>query len=129
MVKKHFPQLKILARARNRFHVYRLMDVGVDYIIRETLASALELSEQVLVSTGISAAEANDTITRFRAHDERTLARQHAVYHDETQLIQTSRQAAQELRGIFESDRDSNTGVSDSASPAGTDSETAKPQL
>jgi len=25
----------------------------------------------------------------FKAHDERTLERQHAVYHDETQLIQT----------------------------------------
>jgi len=25
----------------------------------------------------------------FKAYDERTLKRQHAVYHDETQLIQT----------------------------------------
>lgn len=112
MVKRHFPKLKILARARNRFHAYRLMDLGVDYIIRETLVSALELSEQVLLSTGISAMEAKNTITRFRAHDARTLARQHAVYHDETQLIQTSRQAAQELQGIFESDRDSGSNVS-----------------
>jgi len=118
MVKKHFPKLKILARARNRFHAYRLMDLGVDYIIRETLVSALELSEQVLVRTGISAADAKDTIARFRAHDERTLTRQYAVYHDETQLIQTSRQAAKELQGIFESDRDSGTNVPGSAQPA-----------
>lgn len=118
MVKKHFPKLTILARARNRFHAYRLMDLGVDYIIRETLVSALELSEQVLMSTGISAAQAKDTITRFRGHDERTLARQYAVYHDETQLIQTSRQAAQELLGIFESDRDSETNQPGSAQSA-----------
>ncbi len=106
-VKKHFPKLKILARARNRFHTYRLMDAGVDYIIRETLVSALELAEKVLVTTGISAWEAKHTVERFRAHDEQTIVRQHAVYHDETQLIQTSRQAAQELQGIFESDRES----------------------
>ncbi len=106
MVRKHFPKLKILARARNRFHSYRLMDVGVDYIIRETLVSALELAEKVLVSTGISAWDAKSTIEQFRAHDERTIKRQHAVYHDETQLIQTSRQAAKELQGIFESDRE-----------------------
>ncbi|MGD8478087.1 MAG: monovalent cation:proton antiporter-2 (CPA2) family protein [Burkholderiales bacterium] len=119
-VRKHFPKLKILARARNRFHVYRLMDVGVDYIIRETLVSALELSEQVLMSTGISEREAKDTISTFRVHDERTMRRQHAVYHDETQLIQTSRQAAQELQGIFESDRESR------ANPAGPSPDTSE---
>jgi glutathione-regulated potassium-efflux system ancillary protein KefC/glutathione-regulated potassium-efflux system protein KefB len=106
-VRKHFPKLKILARARNRFHAYRLMDIGVEYIMRETLASSLELAEKVLEATGISAWEAKNTIATFRAHDERTLARQYAVYHDETQLIQTSREAAQELQGIFESDRES----------------------
>jgi hypothetical protein len=37
-------------------------------------------------------------------HDEKTLVRQHAVYHDESQLIQTSKQAAQELQGLLESD-------------------------
>jgi monovalent cation:proton antiporter-2 (CPA2) family protein len=106
-VKKHFPNLKIYARARNRFHAYRLMDIGVDYLIRETLGSALELSEHVLVQAGMSPWEARDTISTFRAHDERTMLRQHAVYHDETQLIQTSREAAQELQGIIESDRES----------------------
>ncbi|UCH50200.1 MAG: cation:proton antiporter [Betaproteobacteria bacterium] len=106
-VRKHFPKLKILARARNRFHAYRLMDIGVEYIIRETLGSALELAEQVLQTTGVSAWDAKNTIATFRAHDERTLARQYAVYHDESQLIQTSREAAQELQGIFESDSES----------------------
>jgi glutathione-regulated potassium-efflux system ancillary protein KefC/glutathione-regulated potassium-efflux system protein KefB len=109
-VKKHFPQLKIFARARNRFHAYRLMDLGVAYIIRETLVSSLELAEHVLAAAGISAWDAKDTVTTFRAHDERTIQRQHAVYHDETQLIQTSREAARELQGIFESDRESQRG-------------------
>jgi voltage-gated potassium channel Kch len=106
-VKKHFPKLRIFARARNRFHAYRLMDLGVAYIIRETLVSSLELAENVLAATGIRAWEAKDTVTTFRAHDERTIQRQHAVYHDETELIQTSRDAARELQGIFESDRES----------------------
>lgn len=109
-VKKHFPDLKIFARARNRFHAYRLMDVGVAYIIRETLVSSLELAENVLTATGISAWEARSTVSTFRAHDERTIQRQHAVYHDETQLIQTAREAARELQGIFESDRESQRG-------------------
>ena len=109
MVKKHFPHLKIFARVRNRFHAYRLMDIGVDYLIRETLGSALELAENVLLETGMSSWEARDTVSTFRKHDEQTMLRQQAIYHDESQLIQTSREAAQELLDIMESDRESQT--------------------
>ena len=113
-VKKHFPDLKIYARVRNRFHAHRLMDIGVDYLIRETLGSALELAENVLVQTGMSSWEARDTIKTFRSHDEQTMVRQHAVYHDESQLIQTSREAAQELQDIMESDGETQPSADDS---------------
>ncbi len=106
-VKKHFPRLKIFARARNRFHAYRLMDLGVDYLMRETLLSSLELGRDVLIELGIPAWDARDTVDTFQRHDERVLERQHAVYHDETRLIQTSREAAEELEGLFESDIES----------------------
>ncbi len=37
LIRKHFPHLKIFARARNRQHAFRLMDLEVRYTIRETL--------------------------------------------------------------------------------------------
>jgi len=43
---------------------------------------------------------------RFKSHDEQTLDRQYAVYHDETKLRQTSIEAAKELEGLFEQDRE-----------------------
>lgn len=103
-VRRHFPELRILARARNRFHAYRLMDLGVELIERETLQSSLQLARGVLEQLGVPAWEAERTIERFRMHDAQTLQRQHAVYHDERRLIQTSREAAAELQGLFESD-------------------------
>ncbi len=103
-VKKHFPNLKVFARARNRFHAYRLMDLGVDYMMRETLLSSLELGRDVLIELGVPAWDARDTVDTFQRHDERLLQRQHAIYHDETKLIQTSNEAAQELEELFESD-------------------------
>lgn len=106
-LKRHFPRLKIYARARNRFHAHRLMDIGVDFIVRETLLSSLELSEQLLRAAGLPAWDAKDTVATFRRLDERMLTRQHAVYHDETSLIQTSREAARELEGIFDADSES----------------------
>jgi monovalent cation:proton antiporter-2 (CPA2) family protein len=105
-VRRHFPQLKIYARARNRFHAYRLMDVGCELIERETFRSSLHLAEGVLTALGVSEWEAQLTVTRFQAHDEKTLVRQRAVYHDETQLRQTAIEAAKELEGLFEQDRE-----------------------
>jgi voltage-gated potassium channel Kch len=65
IVKKHYPHLKIYARARNRVHAYRLMDIGVDKLIRETLLSSMELSRDVLVALGDSTADANKAIQLF----------------------------------------------------------------
>lgn len=105
--KKHFPNLRIYARARNRFHAYRLMDIGVDYLIRETYGSSLELTQQVLRGLSLTEWEAQDAVATFRRHDEQFLARQHAVYHDETQLIQSSKEAVQELESLLQSDTES----------------------
>jgi glutathione-regulated potassium-efflux system ancillary protein KefC/glutathione-regulated potassium-efflux system protein KefB len=105
-VRRHFPDLAVYARARNRFHAHRLMDLGVELIERETFLGSLDLARQVLEAVGMPGWEAQQIVARFQAHDEQTLRRQHAVYHDETQLIQSARQAAEELQGLFESDQE-----------------------
>ena len=87
---RHFPHLKVFARARNRQHAFRLMDLGVRYLIRETFLSSLELSVQVLETLGLSKSEAVDTARRFRAHDDSTMQRQYAVKDDEKKLIETA---------------------------------------
>lgn len=43
-------------------------------------------------------------IALFRRHDEETLEAQYAVHHDENLLVQTTREAAEELKGLFEAD-------------------------
>lgn len=104
MVKKHYPHLKIYARARNRTHAYRLKDVGVDKQIREIFLSSIELARDILMALGHSEAEANEAIRRFRQHDEALFERQHEIYRDEAQLIAASRQGAEELERLFEED-------------------------
>lgn len=104
MVKRHFPHLAIYARARNRFHAYKLMDLGVTLLIRETYLSSLELARSVLTGLGESEADAQAAIEIFEAHDEATLVAQHAIYRDENQLVQTTVEAAKELESLFEAD-------------------------
>lgn len=102
--RKHFRKLKVIARARNRFHAHRLMDLGVESIFRETLGSSLEMAEQVLVASGMPAWDARDTVSTFRAHDARNLQRQFSIYRDESKMIQTVKEAARELQELFELD-------------------------
>jgi len=111
LVSKHFPHLKIFARARNRQHAFRLMDFGVRFQIRETLFSSIEMSVQVLESLGLSKHEAVETARRFRTHDEVTMQRQYAVKDDEKKLIESAQEAARQLEHLFESDDVQDRGV------------------
>ncbi|MBT8098679.1 MAG: monovalent cation:proton antiporter-2 (CPA2) family protein [Gammaproteobacteria bacterium] len=101
---KHFPHLKIIARARNRRHAYILMDLGIQYIFRETLLSSIELASRVLDSLGISESKTQQVATSFRDSDERLLFEQHAVHQSEEKLIQTSKDTAAELDALFKSE-------------------------
>jgi glutathione-regulated potassium-efflux system ancillary protein KefC/glutathione-regulated potassium-efflux system protein KefB len=104
VARRHFPQLRILARARNRQHAFRLMEAGVTEIWRETLASSLEVAEAALVALGTTREAAGSQVRRFRAHDEATLQAQAAVHEDETKLIATAKASAEQLESLFEAD-------------------------
>ena len=105
MVKRDFPNLAILARARNRWYAHLLMDRDVDGLVRETFHSSLELAKQALTVLGIDEAAAERGVTLFRDRDEKTLLETHAIYRDEQQLIQSQQQAADELASLFEADQ------------------------
>lgn len=106
LIRKHFPHLKIFARARNRQHAFRLMDLDVQYNIRETLASSLEMSVEVLRALGLSKLNAIETAQRFRVHDEASLLQQYALKDDEKKLIQSAGESAEQLLHLFETDSD-----------------------
>ncbi|HWK49599.1 MAG TPA: cation:proton antiporter, partial [Steroidobacter sp.] len=104
LIQKHFPHLKVFARARNRQHAIRLMDLGVRYFMRETYYSSLDMAQNTLEALGLSRAAALESIRRFDAHDRKLLEQQRLAGDDEQKLIQTSQQAARELEGLFEED-------------------------
>jgi glutathione-regulated potassium-efflux system ancillary protein KefC/glutathione-regulated potassium-efflux system protein KefB len=104
LVRRHFPNLPILARARNRVHHFRLRDLGIQSIYRETFPSSLDVAHQALLRLGVGITAAQRAITLFKQHDEAQLEIQHAVRHDEAQLIQTAQEAAAQLKELFEAD-------------------------
>jgi voltage-gated potassium channel Kch len=105
VAKRNFPNLAILARARNRWYAHLLMDRNVDGLVRETFYSSLHLARMALTALGISEEAAERAVALFRDHDEKTLQETHAIYRDEQQLIQSQQHAADELASLFEADR------------------------
>lgn len=103
-VKHHFPHLHLAARARNRQHALKLREVGADFIIRDTLLSSISLAGEVLQDVGLSPDEAESATSLFLKHDTETLEKQYAFHNDEDALIQSARDASEELQELFDSD-------------------------
>lgn len=104
IVKRLYPHLKIVARARNRQHAFRLMDMNIDGVVRETLHSSLEMARLVLEDLGLDPALAADRVEKFRAHDANVLQGQYLVYDDEAALVQSAKDALDDLERLFEAD-------------------------
>ena len=99
-LKEMYPDVPILARARNRQHEIKLRDLGVHYVIRETLLSSLELARNLAPIIDMAPA----AVDAFAKHDEQALLRQAAVIHDENAFRQSVRDAADELKTLFADD-------------------------
>jgi hypothetical protein len=78
--------------------------VGADYIIRDTLLSSVFLAGEVLKDVGLSPEQADAATSFFLKHDTETLNKQYAIHQDEDALIQSARDASEELRDLFDSD-------------------------
>ncbi len=105
LVKRIYPHLKIYVRARNRQHVFKLMDLGMNGIVRETFHSSLVLTQEVLVGLGLTPETAAERVETFRKHDEEVLKTQYLVYDDEAALMQNAKDALVDLERLFEADK------------------------
>jgi glutathione-regulated potassium-efflux system ancillary protein KefC len=103
-VKREFPQLKILARARNVTHYYDLMDRGVTILERETFEASLQLGGKLLQELGFSSTRADGVVQKFRAHNLKTLLTLYPYYKDQVQMISMAKQGRKELEDMFARD-------------------------
>jgi glutathione-regulated potassium-efflux system protein KefB len=104
LLRRLYPNLRVIARARNRQHAFKLMDLGVE-VVRETFHSSLALGQRVMESLGVPHDAAVERRERFRMHDEALLREQHLLYDDEAALIASSQQAFKDLESLFEADQ------------------------
>jgi glutathione-regulated potassium-efflux system protein KefB len=102
---RHFPKLKIFARALDRTHAYELFNAGVTNVHREVFSSSVDLARDALAALGHHPFEAQRAANLFRAIDERLL-RSSAPHHgDQTKLIDIARTARAEIANVLGADR------------------------
>jgi len=105
LVREHFPQLSVVARARNVTHYYRLRQLGVTRIERETLDASLMSGRRVLELMGWQAHTARNQALRFRAHNIDLLEQMAPHLGDEQKLIALSKQGRRQLETMWAQER------------------------
>ncbi|MCU0955051.1 MAG: glutathione-regulated potassium-efflux system protein KefB, partial [Hyphomicrobium sp.] len=103
-VTSRWPKVPVYARARNRNHAHRYLDLGVTRVQRETFLSALETARQLLKGLGDTDREAARAVATFRSHDERRLAEDYKHYTDLEKMQAKARSDAATLEKLFEED-------------------------
>jgi len=101
LARQHFPNLMIVARARNVTHWVELRKRGVDLIERETFESALRIGRRALERLGIAPYEARERADRFRRHNLGLLEAMLPIFGDEGQRLSAARAGRQQLEKQF----------------------------
>ncbi|MCW5637017.1 MAG: glutathione-regulated potassium-efflux system protein KefC [Rubrivivax sp.] len=106
LVRDHFPNCTIVARARNAAHYARLRRLGLVYVERETLDSSLMSGRTVLELAGMRAHEARTQAMKFRRHSIELLEEMVPHFTDEGRIIAIARQGRQQLEQTWARERE-----------------------
>jgi glutathione-regulated potassium-efflux system ancillary protein KefC len=106
LVREHFPNCTVVARARNATHYSQLRQLGITHVEREVLDSSLMSGRAVLELTGMSAHEARTRSLRFRRHSIKLLEEMVPHIADEKQLIAIAKQGRAQLEETWARERD-----------------------
>jgi glutathione-regulated potassium-efflux system ancillary protein KefC len=97
LVREHFPQLEIVARARDVIHWNKLRDRNVMRVERELFESSLRSARSVLEVLGQEPHVARQSTMRFRQHNLELFEKLHPHYKDSSQFIAGIKQGRQQL--------------------------------
>ena len=106
LVKEHFPQLQIVARARDVTHWNALRDRGVMRVERELFESSLRSARTVLELLGQPPHEARQSAMRFRQHNLALFEQMYPHRKDRSKVIAVARQGRLQLEEQMAQERE-----------------------
>ena len=104
-MREHYPQVRLVARAHNRFSVQMYHKLGVSVVVRELLGSSLDAADRILQEYGFSSTEAGNMVGIFKQHDEQSLEKSLQMDGDLNALIDHSLYSREQLASLFQEDK------------------------
>lgn len=104
MLRQQFPQLQIIARARDALHAMELEEQQVQHVQRELFESSLRSARSALELLGFDRFHARQLADNFRRYSQQFLKSAVAVRHDEGDLIERVRQAREQFEQEMQQD-------------------------
>lgn len=104
VVRENFPNVRIVARARNRQHAQALLGEGVENVIRENFLGSVDAARMTLQELGFSEIDARKLTQTFAAYDEDRVRATVSIRHDQKALIASAKQYASDLEEILKAD-------------------------
>ncbi len=110
-VRRHYPGVRILARAFDVNHLYLLRKAGVDLAEREMFEASLKLGAETLKVLGVHPFKVEKMVRAFRRHDQSGLDQLYELWDEHPDiarnraLLARARQHGETLAGMMESDR------------------------
>jgi glutathione-regulated potassium-efflux system ancillary protein KefC len=103
----NFPQLRVIARARDMRHMFELRDLGVEVIERETFRGAIKLGERALAAISGDPDRAHRAAEAFREHDNDVQAKLYEVHRGEPDAhVTVSNELRDQLARTLQEDAD-----------------------
>jgi glutathione-regulated potassium-efflux system ancillary protein KefC len=106
LVRRDFPHLRVVARARDAVHYYQLRKRGVDVVEREMFESSLRAGRQALEALGMGAYEAKEVADAFRRNNIDMLEETAPRFEDDGYRITVARRAQDTLEKSIARDRE-----------------------
>ncbi|MEG3754587.1 monovalent cation:proton antiporter-2 (CPA2) family protein [Psychromonas arctica] len=105
IAQKYFPNLKIVVRAIDRTHAYRILQKGVHTFRRESFDSAVNLGVDALKLLGESSEFAEKAGDLFKQYDESALEELADVWGDDKHYGAAVRQHLADLKQVLDNDK------------------------
>lgn len=110
-VRRHYPHVKILARAYDQNHLYLLQKAGADVAIREMFNSSLELGAEAMKALGMHPFRVHKMTQAFRQHDLEGLQQRFDLWDENPDIasnkafLARAREHGERLQESMETDR------------------------
>lgn len=115
-IKKNYPKVQILARAKDIYHAFEFFKRNVKTVQLEVFDSANDLGREALIKLGFSKYEAYRAARTFKHHEQQVIIDLYEHWkEDETRFILESRRFSEQLSEILQAEKEYSIHESDSA--------------